>query len=54
MSDSQYIFTKENIEKKLTKGIYIKVTSMNRTSTYTISFLGRSKEESIEIKDHTY
>ncbi len=47
MSDAQYIFTKEDIQKNLTKGIYIKITSMNRTSTYTISFLGRSKEQSI-------
>jgi hypothetical protein len=44
MSDAEYIFTKDNILKNLTNGIYIKTTSFDRISTYTISFIGRLKK----------
>ena len=50
MSDAQFTFQRQQVVSNLPNGIYVRIKSNDRISTYTMEFIGRSKQSSIEIK----
>lgn len=54
MSDAQFVFQREQIVSSLPSGLYMKIKSEERISTYTMEFIGRSKQASIQLKENIY
>lgn len=47
MSDAQFTFGYEQVVANLSSGIYVKIKSFDRISTYVMEFIGRSRQSAI-------
>ena len=61
MDDSEYIFAASQVAQLASTGLFVKITSIAeekgqtpRDATYTIKFMGRRKEEGVELNEHVY
>ena len=54
MGDMKHIITKKQAEENMTHGLYIQISSPDRVSTFIIQFLGRTKNQPIQLNQHIY
>lgn len=40
--------------EKYKDGLYIKIKTVERDSTFTLKFVGRNKADSVELNEHVY